>query len=222
VSDHPPTQPGDGDDHTDPATDDANPPPPAGGNGRPSTPFTPDQPRIASFYYAWAQAEATRSVQLAMALAGYADAASAEGVAGAQVVSGTSDDELRVYATGGDNVGEPRANAHAEMEALPLLPESFSPQQSELLGAALSLDVDAFGEGMMRFFARLDELGNEMLAGSTGVRYLPWLIPILAAGAALEMMRRRRRPALESCLADAARDASWTWSMGISDSPISR
>ncbi len=193
------------------------------GNPNPGNPPPlPENRPILAMYFAWAQAEASRSLALAMSGAAYepAPATSYGGSETGSVDSAESTDKQLLAALGDSNDStEPSASDNEGPTEIALLPGSFTPQQSELLGAALALDVDALGQGAMRFFHRLDQLGNELTSSEGGIGLSSWVLAALATCATLEIIRRNRKPALMPELATNAADLSWTWSLGASEPP---
>jgi hypothetical protein len=121
--------------------------------------------------------------------------------------SGPSDRGLPALGEGSPTVAEPIK--------IPLLPDSLAPQQSDLLGAVLALDVAGLEQGVLQFFARLDGLGNTILAAQHEAGITPWLVALAMTGATLEFTRRRRKLRAWPDLALASDELTWTW--GLAD-----
>ncbi len=81
-----------------------------------------------------------------------------------------------------------------------------------LLAAAAPFDLPALEKGVHGFFAQLEQMGEQIVAAQDRTGVGPWLVALATAGVALEVARRKLKPAPGDLdAADGGSDPTWNW-----------
>jgi hypothetical protein len=117
--------------------------------------------------------------------------------------------------------GEELIAAPADAAALLAQAGDVVPQVPDRPVPILAFDLAALERGVERFFAQIDQLGDEIVRWNDGLRLAPWFVVTAAATVALTIARRqmeKQSPAAFS-LAGGPRPLTWTWFPGDGDPP---
>ncbi len=94
----------------------------------------------------------------------------------------------------------------------PALVRDLPSAGATLLAAAAPFDLPALEKGVHGFFAQLEQMGEQIVAAQDRTGVGPWIVALATAGVALEVARRKLKPAPgDPDSADSGSDPTWNW-----------
>lgn len=112
-----------------------------------------------------------------------------------------------------ETVSPDSGDSAEERAAIPVpIPATPAAQGIALLASVASLDVQSLEQGVVGFFSRLDQFGQQAATVQERAGLPSWLVVLASAGVALEVARRRLKPSREEVgFAGADHNQTWTW-----------
>ena len=100
-----------------------------------------------------------------------------------------------------DNANDRQVESQAQVTFLPTnnYPFSLAPQLGHLIGGAVPFDLVALEQGMEKFFAQLEDLGQDITNSQAAIQLTRWLVVAVFANAAYEVACWLHKPARAAC-----------------------